>query len=185
MSARSKIRGGGGSRHGSFPYAPDRLSRKARAQANVGDMDAIPALTSDASCRPVVDATRRRSRHAPGSSRARHALSADLPRLSRGDGFARRALPALLERDAVHRAALLRAPRDAVRAGPRAGPHLAPGDGRSARVRPRPGGGAVRGRAGAHARPSAQIFRPRRARAADRRAGWSARARTCSPTPIS
>ena len=63
---------------------------------------------------------------------------------------------------------VLRAARDAVRAGPRAGSPLAAGDGRSARLRPRPGRRAVRGRPGAHACPSAQIFRPRRARPADR-----------------
>src|SRR5271155_1557142 len=106
-------------------------------------MDAIPALNSEQAAGPVLDATRRRSRYAPGSGRARHPLSADMPCLPRRDGFAWSALPALLERDAIHRAAVLRASRDALRARPWAGPHLAPGDGRSARVRPRPGGGAV------------------------------------------
>ena len=72
----------------------------------------------------------------PGAwlSRARHALSADVPCLPRRYGQSRRAVPALLERDALYRAALLRAPRHAVRARPRPGPHLATGDGGSAGV---------------------------------------------------
>ena len=51
------------------------------------------------------------------------------------------------------------------------------GDGRPAGVRPGPGGGAVRGWTGAHARASAQIFRPRRARPADRELDGSRRRR--------
>ena len=73
--------------------------------------------------------------------------------------------------------ALLRAPRHAVRARPRPRPHLAAGDGRSAGVRPGPGGGEVRGWTGAHAGASAQIFRPRRARPADRELDGSRRGR--------
>ena len=48
---------------------------------------------------------RRRARIAPGSCRARYALSANVSCLPRGDRQARRALPALLERHAFHRAA--------------------------------------------------------------------------------
>ena len=70
---------------GRSPYAPDQPSRKAPARAIVGDMERHSGARLRAGGWPVVDAARRRSRRAPGASRARHALSADLPRLPSGD----------------------------------------------------------------------------------------------------
>src|SRR6476660_243134 len=60
-----------------------------------------------------------------------------LPRLPQGHGCPSRALPCLLGRDALHRAALLRAAGNALRPGyAQPGADLARGDGRSAGVRP-------------------------------------------------
>src|SRR5271166_4625802 len=99
---------------------------------------------------------------------ARYPLSADLPRVPRRDRGARRAVLALLERDAFHRAAILRAARHAVRSVTRRRPSLTAIHRRPAGFFPLARRGEVRGRAGAQARPPAQIFRPRRTRPADR-----------------
>ena len=106
--------------------------------------------------------------------RARHALSADLPRLPRGDIRGRRAVRRVLAGDAIHRTPFLRPARHAVRARPRRGTALRAGGHRPAGLSARPRGRAIRGRSRAAAGASAEIFRPRRTRAP--MGAWMARA---------
>ena len=174
--ARSKISGGGAVGGTATPYAPVVPSRKAPRRANIRPMSADSA-SFDRAAGPSW--TRRASAFAQRFADA--ALNALYPptclACRAATGRAWRLVSALLERDALHRAAVLRAPRHAVRAGPRRRAPFAAGDGRSARFRPRPRRRPVRGRAGAHACASAQIFRPGGTRAPDRPLDGSRRRR--------
>ena len=105
----------------------------------------------------------------------------DLPRLPGGDGGGGRAVSGLLAGDPLHRAAVLRAARHALRRGSRGGAVVAAGGRRPAGVPPRARGRALRGRAGAPPRASAQIFRPRRTGARRSGRGWREPAPTSSP----
>ena len=99
---------------------------------------------------------------------ARYALSPDVLGLPRGDRTGGCALSGLLAGDALHRAPVLRTARHALRAGSRGGAAVAAGDRRSAGLPSRARRRALRGRAGAPPRASAQIFRSRRTRKAAR-----------------
>ena len=100
--------------------------------------------------------------------RSRRRLPADLHRLRRRDRRAAHALRPLLVRDRLHRAALLRAARHALRGRSRHAAAVARRHRRAAGVRARAGGGALR-RGRPQARPPAEIRRPARARPRARR----------------